>query len=191
MRYAAGIARGTRAASPAPRAPEGESPLPAPSVLDAIQLADEYAGNARIIARQAAGLSHADSLIQPPVRGNCLNWVLGHIAVHRDYLLEAMSQPKILGDAPVPRYDMGSAPILADGPDVLPLAVILDAIQRQQERIAATLAAIAPEHLVREAPKSEPRTVAGMAAFLYWHETYHVGQTELLRQLAGTDDAII
>ncbi|MFM9105588.1 MAG: DinB family protein [Chloroflexota bacterium] len=165
--------------------------MPAPSVLDAAQLASEYAGNARIIARQAAGLTHADSLLQPPVRGNCLNWVLGHIAIHRDYLLEAMSEEKILGEDPVPRYDMGSLPILADGPDVLPLADILDAIGRQQERIAAVLAAITPEHLASEAPKSEPRTVGEMAAFLYWHETYHVGQTELLRQLAGVDDAVI
>ncbi|MGI9253408.1 MAG: DinB family protein [Thermomicrobiales bacterium] len=163
----------------------------APYVLDASQLADEYAGNARILFRQADGLTHADSLLQPPFRGNCLNWVLGHIAVHRDYVLEAMGQEKILGEGPVPRYDFGSAPILEDGPDVLPLETILAAIARQQERIAETLATITPEHLASEAPKSEPRTVAQMAAFLYWHETYHVGQTELLRQLAGMDDAII
>ena len=161
------------------------------SVLDTSQLAEGYAGNVRIIDHQAAGLTHTDSLIQPPVRGNCLNWVLGHIAVHRDYALEAMGQEKILGEGPVPRYDFGSQPILADGPDVLPLDVILDAIARQQERIGATLESISPEHLASEAPKSEPRTVAQMATFLYWHETYHVGQTELLRQLAGKDDAII
>ena len=165
--------------------------MSAPSVLDAAQLAEEYAGNARIITRQAAGLSHADSLIQPPVRGNCLNWILGHVAVHRDYLLEAMSEEKVLGDGPVARYDMGSPPILADGPDVLRLEAILEAMGRQQERIEAALAAMTPEHLASEAPKSEPRTVAQMAAFLYWHETYHVGQTELLRQLAGMDDAVI
>jgi hypothetical protein len=27
--------------------------------------------------------------------------------------------------------------------------------------------------------------------FLYFHETYHVGQTELLRQLAGKNDQVI
>ena len=26
---------------------------------------------------------------------------------------------------------------------------------------------------------------------LLWHETYHVGQLELLRQLAGTDDKVL
>jgi hypothetical protein len=26
---------------------------------------------------------------------------------------------------------------------------------------------------------------------LYFHETFHTGQTELLRQLAGTDDKVI
>ena len=27
--------------------------------------------------------------------------------------------------------------------------------------------------------------------FLYFHDTYHVGQTELLRQLAGVGDKVI
>jgi len=27
--------------------------------------------------------------------------------------------------------------------------------------------------------------------FLYFHETYHVGQTELFRQLAGKDEKLI
>jgi uncharacterized damage-inducible protein DinB len=34
-------------------------------------------------------------------------------------------------------------------------------------------------------------TLANRLFFLYFHETYHTGQTELLRQLAGTDDKVI
>ena len=36
--------------------------------------------NLDVIKAQTKGLSHADSLLQLPFRGNCLNWVLGHIA---------------------------------------------------------------------------------------------------------------
>jgi hypothetical protein len=32
--------------------------------------------NLGIIKAQTEGLSHADSLLQLPFRGNCLNWVL-------------------------------------------------------------------------------------------------------------------
>jgi hypothetical protein len=65
--------------------------------------------NYDVIKRQVDGLSHQDSLLQPPFRGGCLNWILGYILI----------------------------------------------------------------------------------AFMYFHETYHTGQTELLRQLAGTDDKVI
>jgi hypothetical protein len=37
--------------------------------------------------------------------------------------------------------------------------------------------------------REQPRGAA--LAGLLWHETYHLGQLELLRQLAGTDDALI
>ena len=32
-----------------------------------------------IVRQQTAGLSQADSLIQPQPGGNCLNWVMGHL----------------------------------------------------------------------------------------------------------------
>ncbi len=162
-----------------------------PPVLTAPQLADAFARNARLIAGQVAGLTHADSLIQPPARGNCLNWVLGHIAVHRDYILQTLGKDGILGEAAAARYDRGSEPILADGDGVLPLASLLAAIDQAQGDITATLAHVTAADLVKEARKGEPPTVAHQISFLFWHETYHVGQTEFLRQLAGTDDQVI
>lgn len=161
------------------------------SVLSAGQLADAFGSNTRVIARQVAGLTHADSLLQPPVRGNCLNWVLGHIAVHRDYVLEALGEEKVLGDEAITRYGSGSEPILGDEDGVLPLDTLLDAIDRAQERISTALARATAADLAREAPDSAPRTVAQQVFFLQWHETYHTGQTELLRQLAGTNDKVI
>lgn len=160
-------------------------------VFTAPQLAEAQARNSGVIARQVAGLTHHDSLLQPPMRGNCLNWVLGHIAVHRDYILEALGQEKILGAGPVARYDRGSDPILADGDDVLPLDTLVAAITLSELHITQALAQADADDLAMMAPNSEPATVAEQVTFLYWHETYHVGQTEYLRQLAGTNDHII
>ncbi len=48
-----------------------------------------------------------------------------------------------------------------------------------------------------EAPGKEvikgarPRSVGAWLHFLLWHETYHVGQMEYLRQLAGVNDKVI
>lgn len=47
------------------------------------QLAQAYARNTAIIKMQIEGLTHEESLLQPPFRANCLNWVLGHINVSR------------------------------------------------------------------------------------------------------------
>lgn len=162
-----------------------------PSILSAQGLADLFATNTRVIGRQVAGLTHADSLLQPSVRGNCLNWVLGHIVVHRDYVLEAMGEEKVLGEDAVGRYDRESEPITGDGPGVLPLETLLDALNTTQERIADALSRATDESLAQPTPKSEPATVARQVSFLLWHETYHAGQTEPLRQLAGTDDKVI
>ena len=160
-------------------------------ILSAQQLADAFGRNAGTIARQVAGLTHADSLLQPPARGNCLNWVLGHIAVYRDYTLETLGEETVLGEAPRARYDAGSAPILGDGEGVLPLETLLAAIDQTQERIAAALARATAADLARQAPTSESETVAEEVCFYFWHDTYHTGQTEFLRQLAGTNDQVI
>ena len=38
---------------------------------------------------------------------------------------------------------------------------------------------------------NQKSTLGERLFFLYFHETYHVGQTEFLRQLAGKDDKVI
>jgi uncharacterized damage-inducible protein DinB len=162
-----------------------------PSVFTAEQLANALAGNVRVIGRQVAGLTHADSLLQPEVRGNCLNWVLGHIAVHRDFMLDAFGQEKVLGDAALVRYDRESEPVLKDGPGVLHLEALLEALETAQERIETLLKNATSDGLSRPYSQDDPTPVAQHICFLYWHETYHVGQMEFLRQLAGTNDKVI
>ncbi len=62
------------------------------------QLAEGYALNLRLIEMQTAGLSHTDSLIQTPNNINCLNWVLGHIAVGRDSVLRMVGEEPLLSE---------------------------------------------------------------------------------------------
>ncbi len=136
-------------------------------------------------------LTHEDSLRQLPFRGNCLNWVLGHIAVHRDKVLETLGEPPVMG-ADGARYTRESDALTADEPGVLPLEELLDRLDRAQERIAAALGRMDDAALSRELTFGDrTMTVAQRAFFLYFHESYHVGQTELLRQLAGKDDKVI
>jgi uncharacterized damage-inducible protein DinB len=61
-------------------------------------------------------------------------------------------------------------------------------LEESQTRILAGLACATPEFL---AAKLDEDTRAEHITFSIWHETYHVGQLELLRQLAGKNDKII
>lgn len=148
--------------------------------------------NLGIIKAQTKGLSHADSLLQLPFRGNCLNWVLGHIADNRNTMLRFLGEEAILGEAHAKRYGYGSDPVCGDGDDILTLEQLLTALEQSQSALAANLLKITAEELAREEQSFLGTTTLGqLIFFLYWHESYHAGQPEYLRQLTGKDDKVI
>jgi uncharacterized damage-inducible protein DinB len=92
------------------------------------------------------------------------------------------------------RYARGSEPLTQAGDDVVRLEELLDWLERSQVRLAPALekmndAAWASERTVGSSNRK--MTVSQRVFFLYFHETYHVGQTELFRQMAGKDDKVI
>jgi hypothetical protein len=89
------------------------------------------------------------------------------------------------------RYARGSSAITR-GDQALPLGGLLEDLDRSQKRITAALNRTTPKALATDVPYRGGRRPLGKAlASQHWHETYHTGQLELLRQLAGTDDVII
>ena len=160
-------------------------------MLSAQDLANAFARNLSIIKSQTNGLTHEDSLRQPPFRGNCLNWVLGHLVQNRDTVLAALGEPPVTGE-PAARYRRGSEPVVAADDGTLPLPELLDRLERAQECIADALNRTDESAFAREVTVGERTMSVGQRVFfLYFHETYHVGQTELFRQLAGKDDKVI
>jgi uncharacterized damage-inducible protein DinB len=149
----------------------------------------DFERNRRIIHSQCEGLSHEDSLIQPPFASNCLNWTVGHIVVHRDKVLNALGAEPVLDAPTTERYTSESNPITEDGPDVVALADLLSALDAGQDRLAAALPASDWEASLDLG--SRVTTVGSRVHFLYFHDTYHTGQTELLRALAGRTDKVI
>ena len=156
------------------------------------QLVRFFERNLGILRQQTAGLSHEQSLLQPPFRGNCMNWVLGHLAENRNGILKTLGQAPIMTELEAKRYGYGSEPVICEGEGVLKLDDLLARLERAQGMIATGLRAITPEALAVEVQfAGRTMTVAGRIFFEYFHETYHVGQLELLRQLAGTNDKVI
>jgi uncharacterized damage-inducible protein DinB len=148
--------------------------------------------NLGIIKAQTQGLSHADSLLQLPFRGNCLNWVLGHMAANRNTMLRCLGEDAILSEAHGARYGYDSEPVCDDEDDILTLEQLLTTLEQGQTALAARLEKITLEELAREEQSFLGTTTLGqLIFFLFWHESYHVGQPEYLRQLAGKDDKVI
>src|SRR4051794_34011801 len=152
-------------------------------MISSTDLADAFARNVSLIRRQTDGLTHADSLLQPPFRGNCLNWIVGHIGVNRDNVLRLLGEQPVMA-ADGTRYERHSDPV-TDGADeaILPLDELLARLDRSQEQISTALAHMDEAALARELTFNGNTATVGERIFtLYFHDSYHTGQTELLRQ---------
>ena len=159
-------------------------------MINSQDLSTAFARNVGILKMQTDGLTDEDSMRQLP-HGNCLNWVLGHIASNRDGVLETLGEPPLMDTYGV-RYQRGSDPVTQADEGTMTLEELLTWLDRSQERIATALSKMDETSLTREYGSGDRVTTVGQRAFfLYFHETYHVGQTELFRQLAGKDDKLI
>jgi hypothetical protein len=145
--------------------------------------------NLRIIKLQTGGLSDADSLIQPPFRGNCMNWIIGHILYFRSRILQTLGDSFHWSDTVVRLYQRESEPITEAAEGILQLSLLLRDLEGIQEPLIARLRQATPEELARVV--GEFGSVEEIVCRLVWHETYHLGQLEQLRQLAGTNDKVI
>ena len=156
------------------------------------KLADSFALNTRIIQMQTEDLRHADSLVQTPYNINSLNWVLGHIAVNRDRVLSALGEATILSENETSRYKRGSEPVQTEDDIIIPLERLVEIIVRGQELITATLSRQTPGQLAAEIQIHDSTTTLAERLFgIYFHDTYHTGQTDLLRQVSGKNDRVI
>jgi len=141
--------------------------------------------NASYVRSHLAGLTHADSLVQPPVTGNCINWILGHLVCYRNYAMEICGLPLVVSDAAAQRYARDSAPVLGAAADVAEFDTLRQAYERSHEQLVAYLGAMTQAQageVVTAAGFTMPR--AELLTSFMRHESYHAGQFELLRELA-------
>jgi hypothetical protein len=154
------------------------------------KLIQSYQSTHWIIHKQAAGLTHEESVMQLPFRGNCFNWVVGHIIVSRDRVLKLLDEPAQLSEEETATYNTGSDPI-TQSETAVPFDKLLGILDETQDRIVAVLSEIPEERLADIYDEERGTTIGERIAGLHWHETYHTGQLEILRQLAGKNDRVI
>ncbi len=142
--------------------------------------------NHRAVELNVKGLSHEESLIQPPGGGNCLNWVAGHVVANRNFVLGLLGEQPIWTAEEAEPYKRGSAPI-QDGARARKFEKILADFSIAQERIRAGLGRLKDEDL---GTKKGDESLGDTLHFLQFHEAYHIGQMGLLRRMAGKEGAI-
>lgn len=146
-----------------------------------------------VVRRNLDGLTQADSLIQPRPAGNCLNWVIGHLLlVHNRAVSLVGEQPVTAFDA-LKRYERGSAPI-TNPAEAMDLSELLTAWDEAAVRLDAGIARVTVAALAAPAPfspTSNPdETVGSLLTTILFHQSYHAGQTGILRRLVGKEGAI-
>jgi hypothetical protein len=154
---------------------------------DGPSIGQSYGSTHWLIKKHAAGLSHADSIIQPPFQANCFNWILGHILAGRNEALSYLGGPTLWLEEEIALYKTGSEPI-TEANQGLTLGRLLADLDETQELIVEKLEQISSEDLPEVVDtRFGERPVGQHIAGLHWHETYHTGQLELLRELANSD----
>lgn len=147
----------------------------------------------RVVRMNTDGISHAESLTAPHPAGNCLNWVVGHLLCVYNNVLPGIGQTPVMEKEELSRYDRGSAPI-ESADQAMDLGVLLIALDKAVDRFDAGLANMTSEVLDHKAPFSptnnSDETMRSLMSTVLFHQSYHSGQTGLLRRLAGKPGAI-
>jgi hypothetical protein len=89
-------------------------------------------------------------------------------------------------------YGYGSDPVRGEEQGVLPLQVLLDTYDILTEVVVDRLSQMTEEDFEKEIDFWQGKTRRGYVAFFYFfHHTYHLGQLEQLRNLAGKTEKVI
>ncbi|HEY3249770.1 MAG TPA: hypothetical protein VGK25_01500 [Ignavibacteria bacterium] len=132
-----------------------------------------FSYNSYALKTNMTGVSMEESLISPPA-GNCINWIIGHIVVTRDEMLEEMGLEKICSDLITRSYISGSEAIKKE--EAWDIILLLELYDKSQEIITKHL-----ETLDLTDQIDKKKSYAGFA----FHEAYHIGQIGILRRMLG------
>ena len=156
-------------------------------------LAEYFSRNVEIVKLQTAGMTQEESLIQLSFRANCMNWILGHLVTNRNSILKLLNREDLIDNTSVKRYERELEPITGPGEGILAIEELIRLLEQPQSHIRQLLSEMSEEELSRQVAffGNRSRSVAEWLFFFYFHDTYHTGQTEILRQAAGKNDKII
>jgi hypothetical protein len=141
----------------------------------------DYELHNRLIRRFAEGISHEESILQLPFEHNCMNWILGHIVTNRSHVLETVGAAHTWQEEVRALYHQDTPPVTQESPSVL-FENLIVYLEESIELLKVALDNRSEEFLeeVHSNYRGEKTRYAHVSSF-HWHETFHVGQLEILR----------
>ena len=143
----------------------------------------------KVVQMNTRDVSHEDSLVPPPLGGSCLNQVLGHLVRTRNLALQGLGRTPLFPVQEFDAYDdeRGSTPFSPE------TAIRFEELKRRFELlqipIVELVRGMSDEDLrstpSRKLTEDPTETVGCQLAKFVFHECYHVGQTGILRRIAG------
>ncbi len=148
--------------------------------------------NLEIIQQQIEGVSDAEMLLQPPHGGNCMLWTLGHLTGSLIPILKFAGGTLPEGLADLSRYGNGSEPILGPEEGLMTASELMKAYAVLQNAVVEKVASLTEADFDEEIQGfGQPSRRGWMLFFMEYHHAYHIGQLELLRNLAGHTEKLI
>lgn len=164
--------------------------LSVPSYVAVLSL--QFGATQWALSTNVDGVTPEMSIVRPDPGVNSINWLVGHVLTVRNILLPIIGRDPIVDEVRTAPYQHGAK---TDDPGALiPLPELLDLLGSSHESLLAGIAAIDEERLVSKSPFSpgnDPNeTVGSVLTKSAFHESYHAGQTGIVRRLLGLPGAI-
>jgi len=152
--------------------------------MTAQNLLNQYRFNQMTLTMLLKDVSEEDSL-KSATRGNCINFILGHLIAGRGTILKNIGAEPVWLAAISPTYARGQNSFPAGAKSIAELNTLL---QDSFDALTTALAAFEP-HLSEPCPERLPHIESGtwadrIGSFIC-HEGYHSGQIGLTRRALG------
>lgn len=152
--------------------------------------ANLFAVNSFLVNKALDGLSDDQIWTRPGERSNSIGWILGHLTWARLGLLRMLGGENVqvpggkIFERGVELADRSAYPATAD---------IVAALKEINAKLKARMEVVDEATLAAPSPRDFPtpdKSIRGAAAFLCFHESYHVGQIAYIVKWLGKDGLV-
>ena len=159
--------------------------------IDLLKVQLSYCQN--VVQKHTEDIAEDESVSTPAGGGNSMNWQLGHLLVSRNAMLDLLGGAPALSKEEAAPYARGKK--AGEGvAEYLPLATLRERHADSGERLMQGLRDLDPAKVDEPAPYSpfeNPKETLGtLLGFFFFHESYHTGQTGVVRRLLGKEGVI-